>query len=261
MNRVLLTTTMMTPAERLKGRFMRAPDEHTLGGPPPGAPPESGTAPDNKGGNSGDSGNPPEDKDNAGPKDELAGFWEGKPEEPAAGDSEESTAASAALGGELKGLIDQFVPPPVFTKEIGEQIAEGNFDAANKLIQDGHQSAIRASVVVTSKLIGAVVTKLQSDFDARINAALGNKDNSEFLKQNFPQAKNPTLAPMVERVWQQAMTNSKGNREDAIRLTRGMLAAMGKEFAPDDIRNPPDDVSGLNTSATQSLVDSLLARG
>lgn len=258
MNRVLLTTSMMTPAERLKGRFMRAPDEHPSGTPPA----ESGTPPDNKDGNSGDSGTPPEGEDNSGKKDDLAGFWDGKPEEPKPAESdEESQQQSQALGGELKGIIDQFAPPPVFTKEIGEKIAEGDFEEANKIIQEGHKAAIRQSIVVTSKLIGAVVSRLQADFDSRINAALGNKDNSEFLRQNFPQAKNPTLAPMVERVWQQAMVNSKGNREDAIRLTRGMLGAMGKEFAPDDIRNPPDDISGLNSSATQSLVDSLLDRG
>jgi hypothetical protein len=261
MNRVLLTTSMMTPAERAVGRFMRAPDHP--GAPPPagGTPPESGTIPDNQGGNSGESGNPPEGKDNAGKPDELEGFWDGKPEEPKPGESDESKEESTALGGELKGLIDSFVPPPVFTKEIGEQIAEGNFDEANKLIQQGHQAAIRSSIVVTSKLIGAVVQRLQADFDVRINAALGNKDNSEFLKQNFPQAKNPTLAPMVERVFNQAMVNSKGNREDAIRLTRGMLGAMGKEFAPDDLRNPPDDLAGLTSSSAQSLVDSLLDRG
>jgi hypothetical protein len=111
-------------------------------------------------------------------------------------------------------------------------------------------------------LIGAVVGKIQEDVERRINAALGNKDNSEFLAQTFPQAKDPALAPMIQRVWDQALVNTKGDRQKAIQQTRGMLSAMGKEFAPDDIRQPADDpTAGINTAASKSLVASLLDRG
>lgn len=268
MNRVmipLLTSSMMTSVERQHGRFMRAPDGHEgfVPPPPPQAPTgESGQQTNNQGGNAGESGNPPPAGDNAGQGTPLEGFWNTKPEEPATGESvEQQRQESQAIGGELRGMIDGFAAPPVFTKEVAEQIAEGNFDAANAAIAKSHQAAIQQGVLASAKLIQAVVSKIQADFETRIQTALGNKDSSDFLQQKFPQAKDPALAPLVERVWNQALVNSKGNREQAVTLTRGMLQAMGKEFAPDDIRNPPEDpTAGINTAASRSLVESLLAR-
>jgi hypothetical protein len=137
--------------------------------------------------------------DNAGQGAGLEGFWNTKPEEPATGEStEQQRQESTQIGGELRGMIDGFTAPPVFTKEIAEQIAEGNFDAANAAIAKSHQAAIQQGVLASAKLIQAVVSKLQNDFEARIQTALGNKDSSDFLVQKFPQAKDPALAPLVE---------------------------------------------------------------
>lgn len=262
MNRVLLTTSMMTPIERSVGRFLRAP-EHPFGEEPaPAGAGESTPPPNNTGGNPAESGNPPAETDNTGQGDPLKGFWNEQPEEAASDESAtQSAAESQALGTELRGMIEGFNAPPVFTKEMAEQVADGNFDGINAAIVAANKAAISHSVLAGAKLIKAVTEKLQTDFEARIQTALGNKDSSDFLKQTFPQAKDPTLAPLVERVWNQALANSKGDRDKATTLTRGMLQAMGKEFAPEDLRNPPaDSTAGINTAASRSLVDSLLQR-
>ena len=262
MNRLLLTNSMMTPLERLHGRFMRAPDHPTGNEPPPQTATESTATTDNTGGNPAESVNGADGEDNSGQGEGLKGFWNTPAEQQPTGESDEQVAReSQALGGELRGMIDGFAAPPVFTAEISQQIAEGNFDGANAAIAAANKAAIQASVVANSKLLKSVIERLQSDFEGRIQAALGNKDSTDFLRQTFPQAKDPALAPLVERVWNQALANTKGNREEATRQTRGMLQAMGKEFAPDDIRQPADDpTAGINTSASKSLVDELLGR-
>jgi hypothetical protein len=260
-----LASSMMTPTERQLGRFLRAPDHPGFGGgePPPQTSIDSSSQTNNTGGNPADSTNGGEGGDNTGPKDGVEGFWDGKPEEADNSGIEEQTRnESTALGTQLKGMIEGFAPPPVFTKEIGEAIAEGNWDAANQAVAAAHRAAITSSVQASAKLISAVVEKLQADIDTRINGALGQKDNTDFLQQNFPQAKDPQLAPVVDRIWNQALVNTKGNRQEAIVQTRGMLRAMGKEFAPEDIRQPAaDPTAGIDTPASRSLVENLLSRG
>jgi hypothetical protein len=120
---------------------------------------------------------------------------------------------------------------------------------------------MQQSMLLTAKLVGAVVTRLQKDFDSRINGALGNRDNSEFLKGQFPLAKDPVFAPMVERVWNQALSNAKGDKQKAIQQTRGMLEAFGTQTAPGLRDAPADPTAGINSPASKSLVDELLNRG
>jgi hypothetical protein len=187
----LLTTSMMTPAERSAGRFMRAPDHPAGGDPPPAGGGDSTLPANNQSGNPADSATGGEGGDNDGQPLDLTGFWGNQDEPPAADDSAESAAASTALGQELKTGIDSFAPTPVFTKEIGEQIAEGNFDGINKLLADSHRGAMQQSMLLTAKLVGAVVTRLQKDFDTRINGALGNRDNSAFLQGSVPPRQRP----------------------------------------------------------------------
>lgn len=271
MNRVLipmLTTSMMTPLERAAGRFMRAPDHPGGDGgnePPPQGGGDSGTGGNNTGGNGGGAGNDDSGGDNTGKPDDLATFWgDNKDGTGGSADSltpEQETAQQQALGTELRTAIESFAPPaPVFTKETAEQIAEGNFDGINAIMAKSHQAAIQSSVLLASKLMGAVVQRMQRDFDGRINSGLTNKDNNDFLVKEFPLAQDPAFAPMVQRVWSQALTNSKGNRQQAIRLTRGMLEAFGSKTAPNLDEAATDPTAGINTAASRSLVESLLER-
>jgi hypothetical protein len=107
-------------------------------------------------------------------------------------------------------------------------------------------------------LLGGVIDRLSEDFDQRIQRALGNRDNEITLETHFPLAKDPTMRPMVQRVWDQALVNAKGNKEKAIQLTKGMLDAFGSKTS---IREPAEDpTAGINTPASRSLVESLLER-
>lgn len=246
-----LTTSMMTPAERLMGRFMRAPD-HPGGG-------DSATTGDNTGGNAGESGNEDEGGDNASQETDLDQFWTDKPEEKPAGESEDETATqSQELGQQLGGLIKGFKAPEVFTKEIADKIADGDLTGINEALNTHAQNIMQHQMVVTAKLLGGVIDRLSADFDSRIQRAFGNKDSEITLETHFPLAKEPAMRPMVQRVWDQALKNAKGNKEEAIRQTRGMLQAFGSKTS---IREAPEDpTAGIGTAASKSLVASLLER-
>lgn len=253
-----LTVGMMTPAERAKGRFMRAPDDL----PPP---PESGTGGNNPTGNSGEGGNVTPPADNTGAADDLSQFWGNQDDGTGNTESltpEQEQQQQQALGSELKTAIESFAPPaPVFTKETAEQIAEGNFEGINKIMSQAHQATIQQSLLLTSKLVGAVVKRMQADFDSRIQSNLGQRDSTQFLTEQFPLAKDPAFAPMVQRVWNQALSNAKGDKQQAIRLTRGMLEAFGEKTSPSVREAASDPTAGINTAASRSLVESLLDRG
>lgn len=255
MNRVkiaALTSSMMTPAERAKGRFMRAPD-HPLAD-------ESPSGGDNTGGNGGDTGNVTPGGDNTGGADELATFWEDKKEPKPDGESDDDPAAveSQALGAQLGTMIRDFKGPEVFTKEIADKIADGDLTGVNAALRANNEALMQHNMVVTAKLLGGVIDRLSADFEARIERAFGAKDSEVTLESHFPLAKDPAMRPMVQRVWDQAMKNAKGNKEQAIRLTKGMLEAFGSRTS---IREPAEDpTAGINTSASKSLVADLLSR-
>ena len=259
MNRVkLLTTSMMTPAEIAAGRFMRAPD-HPSGDDTGGAPADSSVDKDNKDGNSGESKTPTGTEDNDRQPLELTQFWDGKPETPTGDDSETKVKEqSQAIGQELGGLIKGFKGPDVFTKEIADKIADGDLAGVNEAMAARDQALMSHSIVVTAKLLGGVIDRLSEDFDQRIQRALGNRDSEITLETHFPLAKDPTMKPVVQRVWDQALINSKGDKDKAIRLTKGMLEAFGEKTS---IRTPPEDpTAGINTPASKSLVEDLLSR-
>jgi hypothetical protein len=261
MNRVklnLLSASMMTPAERAMGRFMRAPD-HPGADDTGGGGGDSTTAGDNTGGNDDDSGNKTPTEDNDGLSDELKGFWDNKDEPPTTTESDEETATqSKALGAELGGIINSFKTPEVFTKEIADQIANGDLNGVNAALEASNKALMQHQVVVTAKLLGGVIDRLSADFDQRIQRAFGNKDSEIALETHFPLATDPTMRPLVKRVWDQALTTSKGDKQKAIRLTKGMLEAFGNKTS---IRDAPEDpTAGIGTNASKSLVADLLAR-
>lgn len=253
----LLHGTAMTAAEQSKGRFMRAPDGHEGGNM---GIADSAGAGDNTG-NSGESGTPKEGEDNTSQTDPLKGFWDAKPEEDASGDDLEARkAASQQLGAELGGIIKQFQAPEVFTKETADAIADGDLSKINEQFQAYGEKMMQHQLGVTAKLIGTVLDRFSTEMESRIAAALGEKDSEVALETHFPLAKEPEFRPMVERVWKQALVKTKGNRTEAISLTRGMLEAFGNQTAGSLREAPRDSTAGINTPASKSLVADLLSR-
>jgi hypothetical protein len=261
MNRVnLLANTAMTPAERAKGRFMRAPDGHESGGTGVGIDDlgvgnDSSTTGNNGAGNSGDSGAGDDGKNNSGQGDPTAGFWDKSQEaDTGSGDSGEE---GKAIGAELAQMISGAQFAPVFTKELADQIAEGNLDGINQAMAQSHQAAMKQSVGVFAKLLEAVTGRMQADFDSRIQKALGGDKANQALESHFPAAKDPAIRPMIQQVFDQSLANTKGNVAEAVKQTNAMLKAFGTRTG---LTTPPADPSGSSDNS-KSLVDELLSRG
>ncbi len=261
MNRVnLLAGTAMTPAERSMGRFMRAPDGHESGGEGVGIDDLSGTndsggTGDNKGGNSGDSGAAGDKQNNSGQSDPTAGFWDKQADANAdAGDS--NNEDGKAIGTELATMISGAQFAPVFTKELADQIAEGNLDGINAALTESHRLAMKQSVGVFAKLLEAVTGRMQSDFDSRIQKALGGEKANTALETHFPAAKDPAIRPMIQQVFDQSLANTKGNVSEAVKQTNAMLKAFGTRTG---LTTPPADPGGSSDNS-RSLVEELLAR-
>jgi hypothetical protein len=252
--RGLLSMTAMTPAERVMGRFMRAPDHPLSGETDDGDSSSDG----NNNGNSADSVNDKSGEDNNGQPPSLDRFWEAKPAEPKPEDSERNKQESTQIGQRLANLASEFKGPEVFTKEIADKIADGDLAGVNEAMKQRDTALLNHAVVMSAQLVGALFDKMSADFDARIQNAFGNKDSEITLETHFPLAKDKAMRPMVERVWQQALVNANGNKEEAIRQTRGMLEAFGSKTS---IREAPEDpTAGIGTPAAKSLVASLLER-
>jgi hypothetical protein len=251
----------MTPAERAKGRFMRAPDGHEsddlgIGNGGQGGQQSQQGSGDNSGVTNGDSDDGTGDQNNNGQPADFSGFWK-EPEAPDTSGSDSQNEEGVAVGRQLASMIEgASFGNGVFTKEILEQIAEGNVEGVNTAIAKSNQEVIRQAIPVFGKLMEAVVSRQAREFDARIQQILQGDKQTAKLEEQFPEAKDPAVRPIVQRVYDQALSNNKGNIDKAISDTKGMLKAFGVKVG---LTQAPADPSG-NNSASQSLVEELLGR-
>lgn len=251
----LLATTIMTPAERAVGRFLRAPDHPGLGDEGSDAGEDSTQTDDNKSGNESAEDNESGTKDNRGQETSLDKFWEGKPEDESA--SDDSEEAGKKVGQELAGIIQGTQFNPLFSKEIAEQIADGDFDGANKAFADAQRHAMAQNTAVFAKLLEEFGGRLMSKVQREITTHIGKTQAVETLESSFPAAKDPAARPIIEGVFNQALVNNKGDRAKAVAETNRVLKAFGKSTG---LTTPPPDSGAPVSSGAQSLVDSLLGR-
>lgn len=260
-NRVLLSTTSMTPAERQMGRFMRAPDGHDsddsgVGNAGDNNSQDSNDDDDNRGVNSGDSSTNEDDKNNSGQSDDYTGFWDKQAEGNTS--SDDSDDEGKQVGARLAQIIDSAnFGNGVFNKEILEQIASGDVDGINKAIIESNRAVIKQTIPVFGELLQAVVGRMQRDFDARLQSVLQSDKANRKLEDMFPEAKDPTVRPIVDSVYKQALVNCNNDPEKAITQTKGMLKAFGVKTG---LTIPPTDPNGGSGSGRNRLVDELLGR-
>lgn len=250
----------MTPAELQTGRVMRAPEhpesqDSGIGNDGTLTTPDSSTTGDNQGVTSGDSDNGTGTKDNNGQTFDAAGFW--KEPEPDGVTAPDSGEEGRKIGTELANMIQGAgVVPEIFNRDIAEQVANGDFKAINELFAESQRNTIKQFVPVVGKLLEVVVQRMETQFESRLQGTLRSDKDTTHLETHFPQAKNPAVRPIVERVYKQALTNTKGDRDKAIEQTKGMLAAFGSEMG---LTTPPADPSGV--AGSNSFIEELLGRG
>lgn len=256
----------MTPAERQMGRLMRAPDGHDGG--------DSGAFGDNAGtpqGNSGgDPANPGSTPNNNGADFDPSTFWDGPSEgEGAAPSGESAGAGNPPSGTESGGFAQQLTTQlsnmtfgePLFTQEIAEQINQGDFTGFEKRVQAQMQAAVRQSLALNVQVLRPFAEQLMTQMRQEFGSTLNNRDNEETLIRDFPAAKDPRVAPVIKRVFEQALTNTKGDRAKAVAQTKQMISLLTNTAAGDlDLEVAPRGQGDSRPSAPINWLDELTGR-
>lgn len=245
----ILSSTRMTPVERRMGRFMRAPDH----------PADSGQ--NNTGGNPDPEPDSSSSQDNSGQPEDYGTFWnDPKPDDPTP-DSSQQTAepdAGSQLGTQLAQTIQNANFGEAFTREIGEQLAEGNMEGANAQINGMMRQSLQQSVAMTAQIVEAYGKQMQARFEQMIEQRFGSQETQKTLEETFKGMRDPAMAPVIQGVFNQAMAHTK-DRAKALEMTRGMLKAMGKSGAADmGLDSPPSNPNDSMGAGPKQLVEDLL---
>lgn len=205
----------MSPVERRMGRLMRAPDEHT-----------GGTSENNNSGESNTGGN------NSGEADPLAAFWGGDQESSESGGEGGNSGESEQTPDFLKALTEMPVGG-IFSDSALEKLGNGDYSEINENLTKTIRESNQQMFAQTVQLMNIFGQRLVAAMEQKFTGTLEQRDSSSFLEQNFPTAKDPKIRPVVEQVYNQALKNTKGNRGEAIKQTKEMLALLGKQTASD----------------------------
>lgn len=199
------------------------------------------------GGNPGGDGTPASDSNNNGQTFDPASFWDGPGSDTNASPSGESAAQGnpapapqsqqqqqpTGVAQQVQERLNSIQFEPIFDATMAEEINQGNYEGINKRIQAQFQQAIREALSMNVSILKPFGQQLVDMVRGEMNSTLTNKDNQKSLVEHFPAAKNPTMARMIQPIFDQALKNTGGNAELAVTQTKEMLKFMADESAGD----------------------------
>jgi hypothetical protein len=255
----------MSTNERRLGRFLRE-GEHT------GAA-ESGTTPNNEGGNS--TPNPGESTpaNNGGQQFDPMAFWNPAPAGEGGAPGEQTGSAASPtppenphadlgknLGETLQGMT---YATPVIDQSVAAEMAEGKYDSFNERMTQMGRDTARQTLAMSLTVMRAVRDQIMAEVNGQLSGTLSTRDNDAALVVAIPSAANPKVAPMVKGIFAQAMKVSNGNREAALSMTKEMLKMSNQEFLGDSslgipARTPSDQ--GSPTAVRTNWIEELVGR-
>lgn len=248
---------------RARGRLPRRDESQAAGGgtTPPAGGDNGGQATGNPLGN----GNADSGTNNTGDGFDPASFWQGPQEGQGSAPSGESAGNSTPpagnppanpqggtfaeqLTGQLAGLT---FGEPVFNQEVAEQINNGDFTGVQKRFDSSMQAAVRQSLAMNVQILKPFAEQILAQVRQEMGQTLSGRDDTDTLVRDFPAAKNPTVAPVIRSVFDQALKNTKGNRELAVRQTKQMIALMANTTASDlDLEVAPRNPDSVRQQQT-----------
>ena len=206
-------------------RFMRAPDGHEGSATPPSATP------------SGNNGN---GADNTGGADTFKpeGFWNTPAADPAPASQNGNAATQepAKEGGgfdAIQSLVTGFKASSFMTPEVVNKMGENDFTGFDAGLQAHGQQVLQQSTQIMMATLKEVIPALMSQMQGMVGGTLGERDTKAFLESKFTAAKDPSTAPVVRQIFDQAMSLCKGDKTAAEKMTRTMLQTMGNTVGRD----------------------------
>jgi len=245
----LLASTSMTPAERAKGHFMRAPDGHPEGGGGGGT--DSGGGGNNADGNSGGGGTGGQTPNNSGaPEFDPVKFWQDPEPEPASenrSDSRQPDSGSpndpnnpkpqSEFATQLTQRIEGLKFEDVFTDDVTAAINQGDYKGANAALAENMRAAVKESLGVQVQMLRKFGETMESQImgkvESMVNQRLTGRDQTDALVKAIPSAASKEVGPAVRAIYEKALDHSKGDVETAISMTKNMLSTLGHKTADD----------------------------
>lgn len=239
----------------LPRRIMR--DENDHGNQPGGG--------DNQQVNPGDSSNPANESNNTGDDAELAAFWNGQTDandgnsNPGGDGDDDSNQSDTAT--QLGEMLNGFNPESLFTDEITSQINEGNFEGFNERFTNATRSMLRQSMTMNATLMRAYGDRLLSQVRDEMVAMFEGRDDQSQLTRDFPAAADPTVGPMIQSVFNQALKNANGDRSKAVTQTKKMISLMARRTGGDlNLNVAPRGPNDVPPTPVTDWLDELNAR-
>jgi len=230
---------LSTVSGRAIHRGMRAPEGEQGGGG--GGNDQGGGG--NQGENQGGGGGGGNQQNNTGQDFKPTSFWEDPAEEAPKTPNQQGNQQQQQgnqnqnqgddLGTAIANKVKTFTAPPVMTKEAMEGVAAGDYSK----FEEGINTAIRGSMQETMGTVVNLLSKfgdhIEEKFGKLIESSHTNRDNRAFLREQIPASKNEGVQPIIDSLYDRALSLTKGDKTAAITMTKGMMKAMAEHSAPD----------------------------
>lgn len=185
-------------------------------------------------------------ENNDGQDIDLTTFWDGSGEPP----SDDPTRSPSASPGDspaqpaqtqvtaqpieqLQGILDAIPVADVMTTEIMEAVGNGDLKTFNESFKTQIRNSVKESLFLSAKMMSELQSGLIKKMDKRF-ADLNEADKSDAaLIEALPFAADPAIRPIARSVFAQALNNTKGKREPALKMTRAYFKATMKLSAED----------------------------
>lgn len=206
------------------------------------APPNDGGDGNNGGDTGGGGGSGNQSENNGGHEFDPASFWvDPEPETPSPPAGRESAGTESGSGSpapdSLAGTIQQqvagFKAGDIFTNEAMEEVGRGNYETLHKNLDTAFQKSMEQNMLANVQVIKAVATQMMSRVEQMIQQHSTTKDNYSALRNAIPSANDPKVAPIIEGIYDRALTLSKNDSSKAIQMTKQMLKTMLNESSRD----------------------------
>lgn len=269
-------TRSYRPSIRLgkHGHPMRDPEGHAGGFDSP----QGG---DNGGSNSGEGGNGGSTPNNGGQSFDPMAFWNSPDEGGESGNGgENGTKSTTPSGGQQNngGNGGENTPPAnpaqqfvqqiqsidfgksVMTDQVVKDLGDGNYDSFHENINAMGRNIMAQTFQMMLPLMQQIRDSAVQMAEQKFTGTLGNRDNNSLLSKEISAYNNPASRPVIDSIFNRAMTMTKGNKEQAIQFTKDMLKFQATELGKEFGIAPPSSEDNFGRPAKIDWMDELAGR-
>jgi hypothetical protein len=202
----------------------------------------AGTGGNNGAENSGGGGTGESNQNNSGQEFKPTAFWDDpEPENKNSGiqqpqnqnQNQNQNEGGNDLGSAIENRVKQFTAAAVMTPETMEAIGNGDYTKFEAGLNQAIQGSMKENLNLVVQLMGKFGEHLESKFGSMIDKSFDGRDSKAFLREQIPTSKNEGVQPIIDSLYDRALVVAKGNKAEAIAMTKRMMRAMSEDTATD----------------------------